>query len=106
MKQVGQLPLNQAILKHIHPKMSVRTRVLQSGTGYTHDATNRYKPMFHITLDGYLEYYNSALLKKYQIYDPNKINELRDLPNGSNTAFTPYSTLISSSQLLQGRSHL
>lgn len=76
--------------KAYHPKMSVRTRVLQSGTGYTHDATNRYKPMFHITLDGYLEYYNSALLKKYQIYDPNEMNELRDLPNGSNTAFTPY----------------
>ncbi|KRK98678.1 hypothetical protein FD04_GL000413 [Secundilactobacillus odoratitofui DSM 19909 = JCM 15043] len=70
-------------------KMGVRTHLLQSGTGFTNDSTNDYKPMFHVTLDGYVEYYSAARLKHYKIQDPDQSTNLFDLPNGSNTSYAP-----------------
>lgn len=48
-------------------KLPVRARVMQVGSGYTNQAASNYKPIFYITMDGYLQYYSGARLKHYDI---------------------------------------
>ena len=70
-------------------KMPGRARLLQSGNGYTNTATSHYKPIFHVTLDGYVEYYSTARLKHYSIYDANQLGKAYSLPNGNQSTYTP-----------------
>lgn len=48
-------------------KLPVRTRALQLGKGYTNNKSGDYKPIFYITLDGYIQYYSTPRLKHYKI---------------------------------------
>ncbi|KRK88809.1 hypothetical protein FD17_GL002279 [Lentilactobacillus sunkii DSM 19904] len=56
--------------KHFTPyklKLPVRGLPLQSGIGYTNSKNDNYKPIFYITMDGYLQYYSNARLKHYDV---------------------------------------
>ncbi|GHP14939.1 hypothetical protein YK48G_23640 [Lentilactobacillus fungorum] len=48
-------------------RLPVRTQALQAGQGFTNTQAGYYKPIFYITLDGYLQYYTTARLKHYGI---------------------------------------
>ncbi|WP_223602576.1 hypothetical protein [Lentilactobacillus otakiensis] len=48
-------------------KLPVRNLPLQSGREYTNSKTDNYKPIFYITMDGYLQYYSHARLKHYDV---------------------------------------
>lgn len=48
-------------------KLPVRTLAFQAGTGFTNSKAGNYKPIFYITLDGYLQYYSTPRLKHYGI---------------------------------------
>jgi hypothetical protein len=86
----GQIAFKASDFKGYKLKMPVRTKLLQSGTGYfgDSDTVHRYKPLFHVTLDGYVEYYSTARLKHYGIYNGIEMSKLYDLPNGGNTSYT------------------
>lgn len=72
--EVGKwLTFHPSDFKAYKLKVPFRTHILTSGTGYTTGNANCYKPAFHITIDGYLEYYNSALLKKHPNYDAENV---------------------------------
>ncbi|EHO53075.1 hypothetical protein [Lentilactobacillus kisonensis] len=46
-------------------RLPVRTLALQAGKGFTNNKAGYYKPIFYITLDGYLQYYTTPRLKHY-----------------------------------------
>lgn len=48
-------------------KLPVRNLPLQNGREYTNSKTDNYKPIFYITMDGYLQYYSHARLKHYDV---------------------------------------
>lgn len=48
-------------------KLPIRTLALQAGNGYTNNKAGNYRPIFYITLDGYLQYYTTARLKHYGV---------------------------------------
>lgn len=106
-----QIAFNPNAFKGYKLKMPVRTKLLQSGTGYPGDTAARtYNPIFHVTLDGYIEYYSAARLKHYGVYngsnasfvtdDLNKIKpttsvKLSTFKVKGNTAYLYYKTPIS-----------
>ncbi|GAA3613429.1 hypothetical protein [Secundilactobacillus similis] len=71
-------------------KVPVRTRLLQAGTDFDPLNTKMdYQPIFHLTLNGYLEYYSAARLKHYQIPNTYQLTKLENLPGGNSTTYTP-----------------
>ncbi|GAA3184838.1 hypothetical protein [Lentilactobacillus kefiri] len=48
-------------------KLPVRDVPMQSGKGYVYSKAAYYKPIFYITMDGYLQYYSNARLKHYDV---------------------------------------
>lgn len=65
-----ELNVKQYNTKYFTPyklKLPIRTLALQAGNGYTNNKAGNYRPIFYITLDGYLQYYTTARLKHYGV---------------------------------------
>lgn len=57
---------NTTYFKPYSLKLPIRGQFLQLGK-YANDGSEHYKPIFVVTMDGYLQYYSQSRLKHYQI---------------------------------------